>query len=315
MGSGHRFARYAFDFVASRGGRFRCLFTLGEPLTGSTATRLQLAPRSWFGWQVLSHDAGIGPPWQASPIFITTVTPLKTGRGILKIDCVATLRPLQPKKVSATLQIQYHVSDIIVGKWREEGREWVVAITLPTMNWLHQQCATLVQARPWHMLVEHGHVDGDGDLGDLYVRMLFGNDEIGVLSAPAIDHFLDKPEATPTRLDYAEVIQRYDGLDAWLVVRGFAPAAMEHKWCIRSERRDKDNVLAIYRSWTGFPVWKWRYQTTDTGIELSAVEVGINPEYYTPEPWPTERKRLRAIVEDVLLGRDALHFALIDEER
>ncbi len=283
-------------------------------MTGPNTTQLQLAPRSWFGWQVLSGDAGIGPPWQASPIFITTLTPLKTGRGILKIDCVATLRPLQPKKVSATLQIQYHASDIIVGKWSEGGRECVVAITLPTMTWLRQQCAALVHARPWHMLVAHTRVEGHGDLGDLYLRTLFGNDEVGVISAPAIDQFLDKPEASPISIDHAEVIQRYDGLDAWLVVRGFAPAMMEQKWCIRSEGRENDNVLALYRSWTGFPVWKWKYQTTDTGIELSAVEVGINPDYYTPAPWPIERKRLRAVVEDVLLGQHALHFQLIEDE-
>ncbi len=277
----------------------------------SAANKLQVTPRSWYGWQVLDGRSPVAPPWNASPIFIKSVKPLKTGRGELAVEFIAALRHLRPTEASAVFRIEHHASNVITGTWRERGAECVVAITNATMDWLNQYCAPLLQGRPPYALVDHGVVS----TGHEYLDTLFGNEEARVLSAPTIDQFLGDAAARPVRVEKHSLPHRYEGLDAWLVVRGFAPAAMEQKWCVRSEERDGHIALAIYRSWTGFPVWRWAYRVTATGIDFSTVEVGDNPDFYTPSPWPKERQMLRAVVEDVLLGRPELYRAQIDSER
>ena len=52
------------------------------------ANKLQLSPGSWYGWQVLDGRSPVAPPWNASPIFIKSVKPLKTGRGELAVEFI-----------------------------------------------------------------------------------------------------------------------------------------------------------------------------------------------------------------------------------
>lgn len=279
-------------------------------MASSTVGKLQLHPRSWYGWQVLDGRSPVAPPWNASPIFIKSVKPLKTGRGELAVEFIAALRHLRPIQANAVFRIEHHTTNVITGTWRERDAECVVAITHATMDWLTQYCAPLLQGRPPYALIDHGVLS----TGYEYLETLFGKDEVSVLSAPSIDAFLVDAAARPTRVERHNLPHRYEGMDAWLVIRGFAPAAMEQKWCVRSEERGGLMALAIYRSWTGFPVWRWTYEVTATGIEFSTVEIGDNPDFYTPSPWPRERHMLRAVVEDVLLGRPEFYSALIDSE-
>lgn len=271
---------------------------------------MHLAPRKWFAWKAISADCSQGVPWNTSPIFLTRVEPMKTGLGILKIEGVLVLRPMRPQRVSATLRVEFRSPQCILGCWKEAGREALVAITDVTMSWIAQYCGPLLNARSPSSLVDHN----TPDTADRYLNTLFGSEEATILSQPDVSEFVDNAKAKPVSIEHRTMPQRYIGFDAWSILRGFRPAAMEQKWCIRSEQYHGGEAVAIYRSWTGFPVWKWSFTRGPDYIDMSEVEIAAHPEYHTPHPWPREGRFMQAVLEDRLLGRPTLLQAVMENE-
>jgi len=221
------------------------------------------------------------------------------------------LRPFEPVAATSTLRVQYRGPQSIVGVWQEDGHDTLVAVGSPTIAWLEQYCPDLMRVHGPNALLEHG----DFTDADEYLTAVLGVDGRGMSNKRSQDQFLRDPAAS-VRAGIIEAMCNwsYGGIDGWLIKQGFLPRMMEQKWGAYIEQQPEGMALVLYRSWTGFPIYTCFFDEDRDGIRFTSIEIGSNPDYYTPGAVDFELRRARAVIEDVLLGRSERLWAVIDEE-
>ena len=83
---------------------------------------------------------------------------------------------------------------------------------------------------------------------------------------------------------------------------GFIPECMEDKWFIFYE----DGSLWFHRSWTGFCIYRVRFQEEDSGARTVFVQVNRNPTQYKAMDDEVDARQVLFIIDRLLLGRDSL---------
>jgi hypothetical protein len=107
-------------------------------------TRLQLRPRDWYGWQMLPGYTGTGSyePYY-SPIQIGSVTPLKTGRRVLKVEFFNRLYAQGVQPFTVELRILKHEPDYLIAELYEDHRDRAAIISRIDFTWIRQHCPHL----------------------------------------------------------------------------------------------------------------------------------------------------------------------------
>jgi hypothetical protein len=261
-------------------------------------SRLTLQPRRWYGWSVLGIETP-GPPWNASPIFVTAITPLKSGKGKLRLEGIAALRPDGPVAFEALLTVDHRLSDLLIGQWEEQEYKSTFSISDIDEMWIEQNCPALFAAMKMHTYW-HGHPDDPQAAGlDAY----FGSDAISILRAPQ-SRWRTAPQPIDARFARAFVCEAsYGHLDAMLIRRGYTAYEMEQKWNIHIHSDERGGTVVFSRSWTGFVAYHWPFTATESGIQfkravLNADRSMVN--YGTPAH---EAEQLLEAFEGYLLGR------------
>lgn len=259
--------------------------------------RLFLAPNTWFGWQVIREGQPEDPPWQCTPIYVTDVRPLKTGKGILRVSFIAALARRASKQLKIDLRVGIHTSDCIIAEFSDgETSRCVAVIRAISLPWIQQYCAELWSRRPPE------RIDSMGDVTDVdvYLTIAFGDAAEGILHGASESSFNVKLRPLPRERTRISVQGFYEGLDAFLIRRGSIPLHMEDHWFIFF----KDGKLRIYRSWTGICIYVVVFEEQEDALRASHALVNRNRAQYGSTSDGNDEKLVRYLIQWLLVGKE-----------
>jgi hypothetical protein len=256
-----------------------------------------LEPRRWYAWQTVSAK-GASAPW-CTPAFVTEVQPLKTGKGILRIDFIAVLHRVAAKRLRADLRIALHRPSHLVGTYVDEkGEEQTGVFQAVDFRWLEQYCTSFWRRFPKSRFEPYGDLDSI----DTYLNLAFGHTEERILSGATPSAFGARLHSMPKERATIPLNRTYSTLDSYLIRRGFVPTAQEDKWFIYF----KDEWLFMHRSWTGFCVYAISFEERDDRLYASHGYSNRVKEEYSETDDEHDRKMILYLIDAVLLGRGAL---------
>jgi hypothetical protein len=105
--------------------------------------KIEIARGQWVGWQEFPPRPGERAVWD-TPALITGVTPLKSGKGILRISFIAVLNPVAPSRRTVDLRVIIHGPHHLVGSFVDEaGTPRTVALMPLDLAWIENRCGRL----------------------------------------------------------------------------------------------------------------------------------------------------------------------------
>jgi hypothetical protein len=146
--------------------------------------RLSLEPERWYAWDMLSPQA-LGGSFPSTPIFITKVTPLKSGKDILRLSFVVALHPISPRTFTFDLRIVHHRLDHLVATLLDDdGHEHTAAVSIPTFDWVRFRVHHVSSQFSASGLQRHGGEHADSMISiETHLNLIFGRTEAEVLSS------------------------------------------------------------------------------------------------------------------------------------
>jgi hypothetical protein len=108
-----------------------------------------------------------------------------------------------------------------------------------------------------------------------------------------------KTEVFPSASKSIFVDRTYSKSEFEKIIVGTIPEEMEDKWFVFYE----EPWLSLHRSWTGFCVFKVRFEKFDDKVQITEVWVNRNPEQYK-ETDDSRDENLLAILLDYRAGYD-----------
>lgn len=271
-----------------------------------SGSRLTLSPRQWYGLQLLGPLDVVAErvdTWTAAtPIFVTAVTPLKTGGSIIELQFVRVIAAFQPTLTTMTLKVLHRDERAIVAageSWR--GLTDLLAITLLDLDWLKRLCPRMVERYAYHAWSWYGGDEPSDPAA--YLTHAFGADpeqmsgQWATPDAPWPDLMIRQPLAT---LPYR---REWRGIDAWLLLRPEMPSSMDDKWIIRAVERGPAIILSFRRSWTNFPLYELTLSKGGDKVTCDHALVSLNEfqrNFGSPEH---EARLLDWLIDNFLLAR------------
>lgn len=268
-----------------------------------------LEPRSWSG---LTEVPAYGPYFVSTPVYVTAVQPLKTGKGLLRVDFAQPLIPgggLRRTIIGKVVQkTREHIT--LIYEDEDEIELHTAIFSSPSFDWLDTFCPALMERRP-----KSGpafYVDGEA-LGlpteQEHFERVFGRNEDEILHGTQRSSFGTKFYKLPKQRSTFLLDIELDPFDSCLAARGFTPTAMEEKWFVYLE----NGHLIFRRSWTGILIYEVDAQWRGDRLYLGWVQVNRNPKQYGETDDDYDRRLLIYIIYQVLCGKSA-EFPLKDEE-
>ena len=117
----------------------------------ATMTRkFKLGPQQWYAWQMIPGYVGERNVPYCSPIFVTGVTPKKTGKGILQLEFINVLYAAGVEYFSLELRIIKHSADYLIADllFGPEGPDRAAVISHIEFAWIERFCPSLWYHRP-----------------------------------------------------------------------------------------------------------------------------------------------------------------------
>lgn len=256
--------------------------------------KLTLEPRQWYGWlEAPPEEAG----WTASPIFVTTVTPLKTGSGRLQIEFLQPMHARVGVQRSAVLQIHQHSSRHLSGAADHDHLTWIICSA--DFDWFRSYCQGFYERRPpRHPTWIINDEPAEGLSITDYLAMEFGSSETAILHGAGPTSFDVKLHPMPKHSSRLVLNSEYPAFDSWLISRGFVPRQMEDKWFVLL----RDDKLFFYRSWTGFLIYEVDVSWRGDSLCLGGARVNRHSKQYTETDDCYDRNLLLYLIDVLLRG-------------
>lgn len=261
--------------------------------------RLKLGPSEWVG--LLSLETRRETPFNATPILITAVQPLKTGKGLLELDFVRLLRPIRATTERDKVTVRHRGPGIILGTANgPEIDSELVAISRLTDQWLKQFCPCLIHAYPPSLSPAFDY--GPDKSPQAYLDYFMGRDPASVVSGAREDQFAkDEPKPLLRLSGRMEFQRTFSGLDGWRLLRGAHPYSMDDKWFVYATwEGDRAGWLEFRRSWTCFPVWRVRFQVEGSNVVTRYADVNLDERQYGFGTRHYEAAALEAVIGHIL---------------
>lgn len=251
----------------------------------------------WWGWQeVPAPHRG----WGASPIFVTAVTPLKTGKGFLRLAFVHALRPVAAAARSVDLKLVHRGPGHVAGTFKaEDGTIRLAIVAAADFDWLRSFCTLLWQRRPPQMPTML--IDGKplpGPSAQDYLAATLGRDAAAVERGATAASFGCEKRPMPDRVARFALDLTLDPFDSWLAARGVVPAEMEDKWFVTYEA----GRLLFRRSWTGNLIWDVATDWRGDSLHLGEAVANRDPGQYGETDDGHDRRMLLYVIGAVLLN-------------
>lgn len=254
----------------------------------------------WAGWQ---EQPVPDPGWGPSPILITDVQPLKTGKGVLRISFIHPIRPVTAKRRTIDLRILLRAATHMVGTFKDEdGTRRTAVVSSADYDWITSFCPVLWRRRPpkvWGILIDGKPLPGPTP--EEYLAGTFGEGADDVLAAATVRSFGREHPPMPKRAGFFSLDQTYSPFDSWMIARGFVPTVMEEKWFIYLEA----GRLLFRRSWTGILIYDVEAAWRGDILYLGQVRVNRDPEQYGETDDNYDRSLLSYLILAILLSEPA----------
>lgn len=126
----------------------------------------------WFAWQMIPGYLGERSVPYCSPIYITEVTPLKTGRGLIKVEFLNALYAQGVQDFCIDLKVLKRAKDYLVGELvyspgEDSGR--VAIISHIEFQWVERFCPELWRLDPPNS-TSHGADSISAYLNEVFFR-------------------------------------------------------------------------------------------------------------------------------------------------
>ncbi len=123
------------------------------PLIGALGVRnmtreITLLPGEWYGWQMLPGYFGVDYLPYCSPIRLKSVTPKKSGKGILRLEFFNALYAQGVENFKMDIRVLKRASAYLVGEPATKSQseaDRTVIVSVLEMEWLRYFCPILWQ--------------------------------------------------------------------------------------------------------------------------------------------------------------------------
>ena len=241
---------------------------------GQVSTPFNVAENRWYGW-VQVPAAAFG--WAASPVLITKVTPLKSGKGLLRLHFLQPLWPGGGCQRDVTVRVVLHREDHLAASFEQDGIQHSVIIAAAEPAWLASYCPEHLQRRP---VTSSGlYIDGiplHSTTADQHLGHVFGTTQDEILAGATAESFAVEKLQLPSQVATFVLDVTYAPLDSLLIARGFIPQEMEEKWFVYMEA----GHLLFRRSWTGTLIYVVEAEWRGHELYLGQVRANRDPEQY-----------------------------------
>ena len=286
--------------------RMRCRYRLSEISTtrginlmtaSNSKEGFSIGPRRWCGWQEAPPQ---NPGWGAGPVFVTNVTALKTGKGLLHVEFIQAMHPRGAKCRSLDLKVLYRAAAHLVGTFvGADGKLRTVLVSAMSYDWLRSDVPLLYERRPpqgsgWLI----SGVAAPGPEIDEYLSIALGRTEDEILHGTTSTSFRANSDEKPAQVSRFVIDQTYSSFASWLISRGFTPRSMDDKWFIYLEA----GMLVFRRSWTGFVIYEVEAQWRGDDLYLGQVKVNRDKRQYEETDDEYDKKLLAYLIDAILIG-------------
>ena len=113
--------------------------------------RFEIKARHWYAWQMVPGYLGERCVPYCSPIYVNTVTPRHTRRGVLRLDFENVLYAAGVQDFSLDLRVLKRAADYLVAEILYESIEDLerCAVVSPIeVEWVHRFCPEVFDIRP-----------------------------------------------------------------------------------------------------------------------------------------------------------------------
>ena len=257
-----------------------------------------------LGWWCWLEVPVVTPGWSASPVFVESVEPMKTGLGKLRLTFIQALHPVSAIRRTVDLHVVFRGQSHIVGTLQDENNNVRTAIlTEPDFGWLESYCPLLWRRRRPETpnLIFEGRPPPRGPTPSEYLDETLGSDALEVIEGATVDSFGTEHPPMPARTSRFVFDHLFNPFDSWMIARGFVPAAMEDKWFIYLE----GGRLLFRHSWTDTLIFAVEAMWRGDQLYLGEVCVNRDPEEYDETDDSYDSHLLAFLIVAILLGEQA----------
>jgi len=263
-------------------------------------SNLVLEPQRWWGWLELPVRH---PGWGASPVFITSVQPLGTGKGLLRLGFVHAVRPVAAARRSVDLRVVHRTPSHLVGTFAEaDGQTRTAILAVADFDWLASFCRPLLRRRPPTLpSIQIAGQPPQAPTAQHYLAATLGADEQVALSGATAGGLGASLPPMPERNAEFALDLAFEPFQSWLIARGRVPGEMEEKWRVYLD----EGRLLFRRSWTGNLIYEVEAAWQGDRLRLGRVRVNRDPAQYKETSDERDRRLLGYLIAVVLLGEQA----------
>jgi len=268
--------------------------------------RISIERGKWWGWQEAPPR---NPGWGASPIFVTNLTPLKTGKSVLLVEFIQVMHPRKAVRRIIDLKVVYRTSTHLVGTFvGDDGAPRTALLSEMSCNWFRSDVPLLWERRPplaeW-LMGEAALPEPDFEE---YLAMALGRSEEDILNGATAKSVPPNSEEKPTAFSHFAVDRIYSAFASWLINRGFTPRSMDDRWLIYLEA----GTLIFRRSWTGILIYDVEAQWRADQLYLGQAKVNRDKRQYGNIDDEYDKQLLTYLIDSILIGIPAT-FPFKDE--
>lgn len=255
--------------------------------------------QSWYAFQMLASKTD-DQTFTCSPAFVEKVVALRSGKGVLQLTLILAIHALKAKRLTMDLRVSMHREDHIIGTWKDEqGTLRTVILSEISLGWIRQHCPEFA--------IRFGNRVFDGfGFSELdcsgYLDWHFGDTIEKILRGVGPDDAPNRPLAMPRETMKSSWFDgKYQGMDAYLIPRGYLPRQHEEKWHVF----EQDGRLRFHRSWTGIAIFDVEMQYVRDDLFLGSFYVNRIPSNYGAAEATHDRAMLEYLINVLLLRKPA----------
>lgn len=261
----------------------------------NTGARFTLREGEWYAWQWLK--GGPSAPLAATPVFITLVEPTKRGLNRLRLQYVRLVAPLRAVQERRELLVRYREPDFLLSTLTDRGHAETVVITPLTFDWLNQVQSTITRRFNTSWMFN----DDEAQVAD-YMTLYFGKPAQEILAASNRKTYVGElPRAW--RFKRVPYIRRFEGIDAWLLLRGLKPNSSDDKWFIHVDWHDQSTGdIYFRRSWGAGLRFKVPFASEDAAIRTECALVSMKDKEQMADGCRDSVSELDSLIRELLIG-------------
>jgi hypothetical protein len=114
-------------------------------------SQFTIVENKWFGWQMMPGYVGTGFLPYCSPIFVSEVKALKTGKGIIQLKFLNAFYAVGVQDFSITMKVMKRDTNYLVGDLMDsinKSSDRCAVISQIEFEWIKEFCPTFYHHQP-----------------------------------------------------------------------------------------------------------------------------------------------------------------------